>query len=160
MNTNHGALFVTYVIYGILVQKKFDNFLVEQNLFCILKNMKALCHSLALLFAANLFAPAAEKEKRAADAKTNDGNWTALFNGRDWTGWHMLPGGEWSQKDGVIIGKSPKGEKRHGLLVSDKRYKNFHARFEFRTIQGCSGIPDARAPESACGISEGGSSGA
>lgn len=63
-----------------------------------------------------------------------------LFNGTDFSGWHIRPGGTWTLEDQVIIGKTEKSEKRHGMLVSDKEYTDFRARFEFLCAQGDSGF--------------------
>lgn len=67
-------------------------------------------------------------------------SWTPLFNGKDLTGWHTMPGGKWEVVDGVITGASEKKEKRHGLLVSDKTYKNFILRAKFKVTSGDSGL--------------------
>ncbi|MGB0774678.1 MAG: 3-keto-disaccharide hydrolase, partial [Akkermansiaceae bacterium] len=66
--------------------------------------------------------------------------WQPLFNGKDLSGWHPLPGGKWQVKDGTILGTCAKSEKRHGLLVSDKTYKNFILRAKFKVITGDSGL--------------------
>jgi hypothetical protein len=63
-----------------------------------------------------------------------------LFNGRDLTGWHTLPGGTWEVRDGAIVGRSPQAERRHGLLVSDARYSDFTLRVRFKVTQGNSGL--------------------
>jgi hypothetical protein len=63
-----------------------------------------------------------------------------LFNGRDLTGWHTLPGGTWEVRDGAIVGRSPQAEPRHGLLVSDARYGDFTLRARFKVTQGNSGL--------------------
>jgi hypothetical protein len=66
--------------------------------------------------------------------------WKPLFNGSDLSGWHTQPGGTWEVIDGVIIGKSPKSEPRHGLLVTDDSFRNFVLRAKFRVFQGNSGL--------------------
>ncbi|MHC4337363.1 MAG: 3-keto-disaccharide hydrolase [Planctomycetota bacterium] len=58
--------------------------------------------------------------------------WQPLFDGRSLQGWHTLPGGKWEVQDGVIAATSSKDEKRHGMLVSDKRYGDFTARLKFK----------------------------
>ena len=67
-------------------------------------------------------------------------SWTPLFNSKNLTGWHTMPGGKWEVVDGVITGTSAKAEKRHGLLVSDKTYKNFILRAKFKVTKGDSGL--------------------
>lgn len=63
-----------------------------------------------------------------------------LFNGKDLTGWHALPGGSWEVKNGVVVGKSPITETKHGLLVSDQSYSDFAVRLDFKVIKGNSGF--------------------
>ena len=66
--------------------------------------------------------------------------WEPLFNGKDLTGWHTQPGGEWKVVDGVIVGTSASSERRHGLLVSDRELTNFILRAKFRVREGNSGL--------------------
>ena len=70
----------------------------------------------------------------------DEDGWTPLFNGKDLTGWHTSPGGEWKVVDGVIVGTSPKSERRHGLLISDKAYSDFEVRLQFKVTSGDSGF--------------------
>ena len=67
-------------------------------------------------------------------------SWEPLFNGKDLTGWHTQPGGEWKVVDGVIVGTSASSESRHGLLVSDREMTNFILRAKFRVHEGNSGL--------------------
>lgn len=88
----------------------------------------------------------------ASKADDNDG-WTPLFNGRDLSGWHTAPGGEWKVVDGAIVGTSAKAEKRHGLLISDKAYTDFEIRLKFKVTAGNSGFYFRSTPiERAVGI--------
>jgi hypothetical protein len=66
--------------------------------------------------------------------------WRPLFNGRDLTGWHALPGGKWFVLDGELIGISTATEIRHGLLLTDAPYRDFRLRLKFRAITGNSGV--------------------
>ena len=66
--------------------------------------------------------------------------WEPLFNGRDLTGWSALPGGEWVVKDGAIVGTSPKSEARHGILLSERTFRDFTVRCKFRVVRGDSGL--------------------
>ncbi|MHC4995705.1 MAG: 3-keto-disaccharide hydrolase [Planctomycetota bacterium] len=75
----------------------------------------------------------------AVGSEREDG-FTPLFNGKDLTGWHTTPGGSWEVVDGVVVGKSPVTETRHGLLVSDKSYRDFAVRFNFKVVKGNSGF--------------------
>ncbi len=73
-------------------------------------------------------------------ATAEPAKWKPLFNGKDLTGWHPVPGGEWKVVDGTILGTSPRSEPRHGLLVTDKRFKNFKVRAKFKVTKGDSGF--------------------
>jgi len=66
--------------------------------------------------------------------------WEPLFDGRSLKGWHALPGGKWEVRDGVIVGTSSKSEKRHGMLITDRRYGDFTTRLKFKAIEGNSGF--------------------
>jgi len=78
--------------------------------------------------------PATELPGRKRDA------FEPLLVPGSFAGWHTTPGGEWRWQGDVLVGTSPKSEHRHGLLISDARYGDFEARFEFRTVSGCSGF--------------------
>lgn len=56
------------------------------------------------------------------------------------TGWHISPGGTWDNQNGVIIGKSPKSERRHGMLITDDQYGDFSLKATFRVVSGNSGL--------------------
>ncbi len=68
------------------------------------------------------------------------GDFEPLFDGQSLTGWHTTPGGTWTVEDGIIVGRSPAAEKRHGLLVSDRSFKDFEAHARFRVLAGDSGF--------------------
>ena len=55
-------------------------------------------------------------------------------------GWHTAPGGTWTWRGDVLVGESPRAERRHGILISDARYTDFEARVEFRVLSGDSGF--------------------
>ncbi|AKJ64387.1 DUF1080 domain-containing protein [Kiritimatiella glycovorans] len=80
--------------------------------------------------------PADDREPSEADA----GTWVPLFNGENLDGWHALPGGTWFVLDGQIIGIGTHESKSHALLISDKRYRDFHLRVEFMSVLGNSGL--------------------
>jgi hypothetical protein len=66
--------------------------------------------------------------------------WKPLFDGKTLKGWHAIPGGEWKVEKGMIVGKSSKSDARHGLLVTNKSYKNFMVRLKYKAIAGNSGL--------------------
>ena len=70
---------------------------------------------------------------RAADFKP-------IFDGKTLKGWTPAPGGKWEVKDGAIVGTSPKSERRHGILLTDKQYSDFVVKAKFRVHSGDSGF--------------------
>ena len=72
---------------------------------------------------------------QAADAK-----FKPLFNGKNLKGWEPTPGGKWEVKNSVIVGTSPKSERRHGILLTNKRFKDFVVKAKFRVLHGDSGF--------------------
>jgi hypothetical protein len=64
----------------------------------------------------------------------------SLFDGKSLNGWTALPGGTWTVENGAIVGKSPKSEARHGMLLSDKQYSDFVVTAKFRVHSGDSGF--------------------
>jgi hypothetical protein len=73
-------------------------------------------------------------------AQAEDPKSTPLFDGKSLGGWTALPGGTWTVENGAIVGKSPKSEKRHGMLLSEKQYSDFVATAKFRVHSGDSGF--------------------
>ncbi len=66
--------------------------------------------------------------------------WQKLFNGKDLTGWHIKPGGKWEVIDGILVGTEEKSDVRHGLLISDKSFKDFIIKVKYKAISGNSGV--------------------
>ena len=93
-----------------------------------MKNRFSLRLILGLLLVAGVSA-------QAADAK-----FKPLFNGKNLKGWEPTPGGKWEVKNGVIVGTSPKSERRHGILLTKKRFKDFVVKAKFRVLHGDSGF--------------------
>ena len=54
------------------------------------------------------------------------GEFVPIFDGKSLLGWKTLPGGTWEVVDGAIVGKSPKSEKRHGILMTDAQLQRLH----------------------------------
>lgn len=63
-----------------------------------------------------------------------------LFDGKTFNGWHTIPGGNWAIKEGVIVGTAEKSDPRHGLLVTDKRFKDFKISILYKAVKGNSGL--------------------
>jgi hypothetical protein len=66
--------------------------------------------------------------------------WKPLFDGKTLDGWEPLPGGTWEVADGAILGKSPRSERRHGMLLSKTSHSDFTARHMFKVTKGDSGF--------------------
>lgn len=69
-----------------------------------------------------------------------DSAFKSLFDGKTLEGWTALPGGKWEVVDGAILGTSPKSERRHGILLSDRQFTDFVVKAKFRVHQGDSGF--------------------
>ena len=65
---------------------------------------------------------------------------TPLFDGKTLKGWTPAPGGKWQVKDGAIVGTSPRSERRHGILLTDKQFSDFVVKARFRVHKGDSGF--------------------
>ena len=65
---------------------------------------------------------------------------TPLFDGKTLKGWAPAPGGKWQVKDGAIVGTSPRSERRHGILLTDKQFSDFVVKARFRVHKGDSGF--------------------
>ena len=68
------------------------------------------------------------------------GKFVPIFDGKTLKGWTPAPGGKWEVKDGAIVGTSPKSERRHGILLTDKQYSDFVVKAKFRVHAGDSGF--------------------
>jgi hypothetical protein len=66
--------------------------------------------------------------------------WQKLFDGKSLSGWHTKPGGKWEVNKGLIVGTSSKEEQRHGILISDKKYKDFDLKVVYKAVKGNSGL--------------------
>src|SRR6059036_2950125 len=74
-------------------------------------------------------AGAAPGEDKNKEPKTPEPGFTSLFNGKDLDGWHVMNKGQFSVKQGVIL-----LNKGSGWLRSDKEYKDFELRMDFRFL--------------------------
>ena len=73
-------------------------------------------------------------------AGAKESEFKPLFDGKTLDGWTALPGGKWEVVDGAILGTSPKSERRHGILLSDRQFTDFVVKAKFRAHQGDSGF--------------------
>ena len=63
-----------------------------------------------------------------------------IFDGKTLKGWTSAPGCKWEVKNGAIVGTSPRSERRHGILLTDKHYSDFVVKAKFRVHSGDSGF--------------------
>ena len=75
--------------------------------------------------------------------------WITLFDGKTLDGWHKNPakighgtGGQWTVEDGAITGQQdPPGSGNGGILLTDKKFKNFELELDIKPDWGiCSGL--------------------
>jgi hypothetical protein len=66
--------------------------------------------------------------------------WKPIFDGKSLDGWTPLVEGTWRVEDGMLVGRSAAREKRHGILLSKQRFKDFTVRVVYKAIQGNSGL--------------------
>lgn len=74
--------------------------------------------------------PIAEAPKTSA--------WTAMFNGKDLSGWSGKDG-LWKVENGVVVGELKNG-KKNTFLISEKEYGDFVLQFEMLLEEGNSGL--------------------
>ena len=68
--------------------------------------------------------------------RPEEGSWTALFNGKDFTGWEQHSGtAEYRVEDGCVVGKTVAGT-GNSFMCTSKQYGNFILEFEFKVPEG------------------------
>lgn len=60
--------------------------------------------------------------------------WESLFNGRDFTGWHIVGRSRWQVRDGVIHATGATG-----YLISDRKFQDFELKATVRTSRRANG---------------------
>jgi hypothetical protein len=87
-------------------------------------------------------------------AETKKPKYKPLMDGKTLKGWHPVGDGKWTVEDGAFVGRAD-NEKLYGLLVSDKKFKDFTVRFKFKCLSGDSGFyirTIIKPPEKANGL--------
>jgi Domain of Unknown Function (DUF1080) len=75
----------------------------------------------------------------AAGQSPTAARWTALFNGKDLSGWKNNGDEKWVVDQGTILCESTAN--KYGYLTTDKKYKNFVLRLKFKgEAEGNSGV--------------------
>ncbi len=79
-----------------------------------------------------------------AEAASVPAGFTPIFNGKDTTGWHVSTTNhhgttpDWRVENGILTGmQNPAG--KGGIILTDKRYKNFEVYVELNPDWGCDG---------------------
>jgi len=85
-------------------------------------------------------------EKETSVDLGSDEDWTYLFDGKSFDGWHTYLrdtiSSQWQIEDGVLF-YSPDPDKAQGMnnLVTDKKYKNYELSLEWKiSVDGNSGV--------------------
>jgi hypothetical protein len=66
--------------------------------------------------------------------------WQPLVGGKGLAGWKKLGGGTWAVEKGVLRGTAEKGEKRHGILLTERSFGDFAVQLQFKADKGNSGL--------------------
>lgn len=66
--------------------------------------------------------------------------WRPLWDGKTMSGWTRNGGGEWTIENGALRGVSPAGAQQKGFLLSDRDFKNFTVRLQYKAVKGNSGF--------------------
>jgi hypothetical protein len=86
--------------------------------------------------------PATSNGPDAPAPATEAGQWQALFNGKDLSGWHSYgrtePGAEWVVADGAIVldVDDDTTETTAGTLLTDAQFENFELELEWKISPG------------------------
>jgi 3-keto-disaccharide hydrolase len=88
--------------------------------------------------------PAASEPSPTASATSIPEGFTSIFPDENLTGWHISKTNhhgttpDWQVVDGILIGKqNPPG--KGGIMLTDKKYKDFEVYIEIRPVFGCDG---------------------
>lgn len=74
--------------------------------------------------------PAAAAAPQTPRPRQPGEEWTALFNGKDLTGWVNVGGEKWTVEDGTLHGLAITSG--YGYLQTEKSYKDFHLSLHFK----------------------------
>lgn len=86
-------------------------------------------------------------------AQGADSAWRPLWDGKSLQGWHQIGKGEWTIKDGAIIGRHSQKEPSYGHLVTDAIYKDFTIKVTYKSLKGNSGLYFRIEEKGASGVS-------
>ncbi|MBA4146855.1 MAG: DUF1080 domain-containing protein [Verrucomicrobia bacterium] len=66
--------------------------------------------------------------------------WEPLWDGATFNGWEKIGAGDWTIKDGMLIGTHAQNVKPFGHLISEKRFNDFTVRLKYKALAGNSGV--------------------
>lgn len=100
---------------------------------------------LALALVVLLSACSTEKDNMLSEKEIKEG-WTLLFDGKTLNGWHLYndstgKASAWHVAEGILAYSADSAQVEHEDLVTDKSYKNYDLRFDYRlSSEGNSGV--------------------
>lgn len=107
--------------------------------------MRFVCGFLAVCLSVPMLA---QTSTNTLTPQEKSADWTLLFDGKDFNGWHSGRGGPvpttgWAIQDGTITVTEAGGEEggNAGDIITDRTYRNFELQLDFKTSPGAnSGI--------------------
>ncbi|HXG46394.1 MAG TPA: DUF1080 domain-containing protein [Methylomirabilota bacterium] len=76
----------------------------------------------------------------AGAVRAADSAWRPLWDGKTFSGWHIIGKGQWAIEGGAIRGTNVRAEKEFGHLVTDRVFTNFTVRLKYKAVKGNSGL--------------------
>lgn len=107
----------------------------------MLRSLHAVCRLSSFLCVLALAAAPCMAEDKSAPQEASEEGFVALFNGKNLDGWQGAKDG-YEVVDGVLISKKSSG----GNIYTEKEYKDFVFRFEFKLEPGANNGVALRAP--------------
>lgn len=92
---------------------------------------------------------AKRKQPQAGVAAPTDPGFVPLFNSKDLSGWKAVDNSAWRIEGGELIGENVQGTYERGWLFTDRDYRDFMLRCEYRGDRLNSGIALRAVPEDA-----------
>lgn len=87
--------------------------------------------ALGLLATGCMNSPPGASPPRASANSAPESAWESLFNGHDLSGWTPLGTAHWRVEDGVIVGTQDGDPDLHGLLTTNRQFKDFELYIDF-----------------------------
>ncbi len=81
-----------------------------------------------------------------------DTPWVAILPNWPNNRWETIGGGDWTWKDGVLIGRHRADDPRHGHLITTEQFADFAVRLKFKSLRGNSGLYFRVVPGGGAGV--------